>query len=86
METTTALLDLHAIAEHILTQRRRYHVTHGGPRLTQDRLAAKAAISAGHLARIERGEEDNPGIVTLEKIAKALDIPLPTLLYGDAHM
>lgn len=43
--------------------------------LTQVELAAKAGIPQPHLCRLERGEH-SPTRMTLEKIARALDLPV----------
>jgi transcriptional regulator with XRE-family HTH domain len=48
-------------------------------RLTQEQLADKAGISRGFLARLETARHD-PKLSTLEKIAKALRVPLTELL------
>jgi len=47
--------------------------------LTQERLAAKAGISRGYLARLETARQD-PKLSTLEKIAKALKVDVTKLL------
>jgi len=46
---------------------------------TQERLAEKAGISRGFLARLEMARHD-PKLSTLEKIAKALKIDIAKLL------
>jgi len=46
---------------------------------TQERLAAKAGISRGFLARLETARHD-PKLSTLEKIAKALRVDVAKLL------
>ena len=47
--------------------------------ITQAELAARAGISHGYLARLETGRQD-PTITTLEKLAKALRVPVEKLL------
>jgi transcriptional regulator with XRE-family HTH domain len=48
-------------------------------RITQAELAERAGISHGYLARLETGRQD-PTITTLEKLAKALKVPVEKLL------
>lgn len=48
--------------------------------LTMESLAEKAGLSMDHLGRIERGDSQNPGILTLGKIAAALGIDVKDLL------
>ena len=48
-------------------------------RITQAELAERAGISHGYLARLETGRQD-PTITTLEKLAKALKVPIGRLL------
>lgn len=45
---------------------------------TQEELAARAGLPQSHVSRIETGKH-SPSHVTLEKIAKALDIPISKL-------
>jgi transcriptional regulator with XRE-family HTH domain len=47
--------------------------------LTQEKLAKRSGISHGYLARLEVGMHD-PSLSTLAKLAKALDVPVTTLL------
>jgi len=63
-----------SVGERIQIYRKR-----GG--LSQDRLAAEVTISSRQLRRIERGEDINPGIGTLNRIAATLGISLATLLF-----
>lgn len=46
---------------------------------TQAKLAERAGISHGYLARLETGRQD-PTITTLEKIAKAFRVKMQNLL------
>jgi transcriptional regulator with XRE-family HTH domain len=48
-------------------------------KITQAELAERAGISHGYLARLETGRQD-PTISTLEKLAKALKVPVGRLL------
>ncbi|MGH2359406.1 MAG: helix-turn-helix domain-containing protein [bacterium] len=47
--------------------------------LTQKRLAKKAGLSLGYLARLEIGMHDPP-LSTVAKLAKALGVPVAELL------
>jgi len=49
-------------------------------RLTQVELAAQAHLSQGYLAALEGGHKSNPSLDTLSKLAKALHVPVTTLL------
>ena len=42
--------------------------------LTQDSLAEKAGVSKGQVSRWERGEDANPGLVSIQQLATALDV------------
>ncbi len=44
--------------------------------MSLDKLAAKAEISRDHLGRIERGDNPNPGVKIVEKLAHALNISI----------
>jgi XRE family transcriptional regulator, regulator of sulfur utilization len=46
---------------------------------TQERLAEKAGISRGYLARLETARQD-PKLSTLEKLARALGVSVAALL------
>jgi len=48
--------------------------------LSQKSLATKAGIPQSLISYIETGSIKNPGIGTLQKIAKALDVPVTDLL------
>ena len=48
-------------------------------KISQEELAARSGISRGDLARLETGRHD-PTITTLEKLAKALKVPVGKLL------
>jgi len=47
--------------------------------LSQHALAVKARISRGYLARLEAAEQD-PTLGVLERLAKALGVPVTALL------
>jgi transcriptional regulator with XRE-family HTH domain len=47
--------------------------------MSQAALAAKAKISAGYLLRLEAGRQD-PTLGVLERLAKALGVPVTALL------
>jgi transcriptional regulator with XRE-family HTH domain len=47
--------------------------------LSQQALATKAQISRGYLARLEAAEQD-PTLGVLERLAKALGVPMTALL------
>src|SRR4051812_27919115 len=62
-----------------------------GERLVQRRserslseIAAKAGIAKSYLSKLERGEVPNPGLVTLNAVARALDVTLGDLLDAPA--
>jgi len=46
--------------------------------MTQEKLAEKAGIHHTYVGQLERAEK-NASLETIEKVAKALDIPLETL-------
>ena len=48
--------------------------------LTQDQLAARSGLTQSGLSKLEAGERPNPGMTTLKKLAKALDVPVGELL------
>lgn len=47
--------------------------------MRQEDLAKKAGVSLGYIARLETGRHD-PKLGTLQKIAKALGVPVTDLL------
>ncbi len=49
-------------------------------RLSQDRLAKLADIANNTIIKIEQGENQNPTLDTLKKIAKALDVSVDDLI------
>ena len=49
-------------------------------RLSQDRLAKLADIANNTIIKIEQGENINPRLDTLRKIAKALDVKVDDLI------
>lgn len=50
-----------------------------GRGLSQERLADEARLHRTYISAIERGER-NVSLVNIEKIAKALDVPIAALL------
>ena len=48
--------------------------------MTQEELAKRAKVSRGYLAALEAGHRKNPSIAVLERIAKALGVPVGKLL------
>ena len=48
--------------------------------MTQEELAKRAKVSRGYLAALEAGHRKNPSIAVLERIAKALGVPVTELL------
>jgi len=47
--------------------------------MSQDRLSKKADLALNTIVKVETGENPNPTVKTLKKIAKALDIPIGDL-------
>ena len=52
----------------------------GKKRLSQDRLAKLADVANNTIIKIEQGENMNPTLDTLKKIAKALDTSVDDLI------
>ena len=50
-------------------------------KLTQTELAARAGVSISYLSLLERGEREDPGLGSLEKIATGLAVPMTILLF-----
>jgi len=48
--------------------------------LSQDRLAKLADVANNTIIKIEQGENENPTLGTLKKVAKALDISVDELI------
>ena len=48
--------------------------------MTQERLAEKAKVTRSYLAKMETGEKSNPSIAILQRLAKALRVPITELL------
>lgn len=51
--------------------------------LSQDRLAKLADVANNTIIKIEQGENKNPTLETLRKIAKALGVKIDDLINGD---
>ena len=49
-------------------------------KMSQDRLSKKADLALNTIVKIEAGENPNPTLKTLQKIAKALGIEVEKLL------
>ncbi len=47
--------------------------------ISQDRLSKEADLALNTIVKIETGENPNPTVETLEKIAKALDVSVRDL-------
>jgi transcriptional regulator with XRE-family HTH domain len=47
--------------------------------MSQDRLSKKADLALNTIVKIETGENPNPTVETLKKIAKALDVQVGDL-------
>ncbi len=48
--------------------------------LTQSELCRKAKLSQPYLALLETGEKTNPSLAILQRLAKALGVPITELL------
>jgi transcriptional regulator with XRE-family HTH domain len=51
--------------------------------LHQSEIAEVSGISRSHLSKIESGRVENPGLLTLERLARALKVSIPYLLHFD---
>jgi transcriptional regulator with XRE-family HTH domain len=67
---------MHSINEKLAMRLKRLREHRG---FTQQQLAKKSGMSHGYLARLELGMHD-PSLSTLAKLAKALRVPVTTLL------
>ena len=63
---------LSTIAKNI----RRYRKERG---FSQDKLSKEAEVAYNTIVKIESGENPNPTVETLERITKALDVPIEKL-------
>ena len=54
-------------------------------RMSISMLAEKAGVAKSYISSLERDLQTNPSIQFLEKISRALDIPVDTLIYGDSN-
>lgn len=52
--------------------------------ITLDRMAQKVQMSKSYMSLLERGSRD-PTLATMEKIARALELPLITLMFLGAE-
>ena len=48
--------------------------------MTQRDLAEKARVTAGYIAQLEMGTKKNPSLEVLQRLAKALGVPVTELL------
>ncbi|MGD6802220.1 helix-turn-helix domain-containing protein [Rossellomorea vietnamensis] len=58
-------------------------------KMSMTELADKAGVAKSYLSSIERNLQKNPSVQFLEKISKALDVPVDSLLYDtveDKHI
>ena len=51
-----------------------------GKGLTQAELAKKAQVTQSYVAMLEGGEKQNPSLAILQRLAKALGVPVTALL------
>jgi transcriptional regulator with XRE-family HTH domain len=47
---------------------------------SQQELAKQSGVSQSMISHIERGDKPNPGVVTVQKIADALDVSIMDLI------
>ncbi|MGF2618200.1 helix-turn-helix domain-containing protein [Rossellomorea vietnamensis] len=58
-------------------------------KMSMTELADKAGVAKSYLSSIERNLQQNPSVQFLEKISKALNVPVDSLLYDtveDKHI
>jgi transcriptional regulator with XRE-family HTH domain len=48
--------------------------------MKQEALAKRAKVSRGYLAALEAGHKKNPSLAVLQRLAKALGVPVTELL------
>lgn len=51
--------------------------------MSAKKLAKRARLSEEYISRLELQKIKNPGIVTIERIADALEIPFADLVFGE---
>ena len=51
-----------------------------GRGLTQLELAKTAGVAQGYISALEAGQKNNPSVAVMRKLAKALNVPISTLL------
>lgn len=51
--------------------------------LSLSELASKAEVAKSYLSNVERNIQSNPSIQFIEKVACALNVTIPMLLYGE---
>ncbi|TYR75256.1 helix-turn-helix domain-containing protein [Rossellomorea vietnamensis] len=58
-------------------------------KMSMTELADRAGVAKSYLSSIERNLQKNPSVQFLEKVSKALDVPVDSLLYDtveDKHI
>lgn len=58
----------------------KFHKVRTGRKVTQERLAEQAEMSARYIRALENGEKNNPSAAYLCRISLALDIPMDALM------
>ena len=48
--------------------------------LSQRQLAARAGVTNGYISQLEAGDKKNPSLAVLQRLAKALGVPVTELL------
>jgi len=48
--------------------------------LSQRQLATRAGVTNGYVSQLEAGDKKNPSLVVLQRLAKALGVPVTELL------
>jgi len=48
--------------------------------LTREQLAKKAKVTTAYISMMEAGKRKNPSLVVLDRLAKALGVPVTELL------
>jgi transcriptional regulator with XRE-family HTH domain len=56
------------------------HTLREGRLFTQATLAKKAKVTQGYIAQLERGMRKSPSLHVLQRLAKALGVPVTRLL------
>lgn len=48
--------------------------------LSQRQLASRAGVTNGYISQLEAGDKKNPSLAVLQRLAKALGVPVTELL------